>query len=73
MELERAEKVRQMKEELERKLLADSEGVSNNEVSNEEREKIQQLVDEMEVTEVNNFIFFYCQYVPDYVLLLFIE
>ncbi|KAL0267827.1 UNVERIFIED_CONTAM: hypothetical protein PYX00_009979 [Menopon gallinae] len=51
VELERAEKVRQMKEELERKLLADSEGVNNSEVSNEEREKIQQLVDDMEVTE----------------------
>lgn len=54
VEIERAEKVRRMKEELEKKMLAESnEDASNGGViTNEEREKIQQLVDEMVMTEV---------------------
>ncbi|EEB10316.1 conserved hypothetical protein [Pediculus humanus corporis] len=53
VEIERAEKVRRMKEELEKKMLAESnEDASNGGViTNEEREKIQQLVDEMVMTE----------------------
>lgn len=53
MEIERAEKVRRMKEELERKILAESNEATNNTgVTNEEREKIQQLLDDMAVNEV---------------------
>lgn len=53
-DIERAEKVRRMKEELERKVLAEAEMASSNGISNEEREKIQQLLEESEANEVRN-------------------
>lgn len=52
--MERAEKVRKMKEELEKKVLAESdEPVNSSGVTDEERERIQQLIDSTETNEVS--------------------
>lgn len=50
-DIERAEKVRRMKEELERKVLAESEASSDNGISVEERERIEQLLEGSEANE----------------------
>lgn len=53
VEIERAEKVRRMKEELERKLLEEAnESSSGTGVTNEERERIQQMLEEAAANEV---------------------
>ncbi|KAK6634464.1 Beta-catenin-like protein 1 [Polyplax serrata] len=52
VEIERAEKVRRMKEELERKLLEEAnESSSGTGVTNEERERIQQMLEEAAANE----------------------
>lgn len=50
-EYDRAERVRRMKEELEKKVLAESSESSSNGISNAEKERIQQLVNEAEAND----------------------